>query len=213
MALTGLGLFGFICVHLLGNFSFYVGAEAFNLYTYKLASLGPLLYLVEIGLILIFVCHSIFAIAVWRDNQNARSVKYDSTKNAGSPSLKTISSRSMIYTGVLVLIFVIIHVKTFKYGPSIQEGYVFASEAGDIRDLYRLVVEIFRQPLYVIFYVVLMILMGYHLRHGFWSAFQSLGTMHPKYTKAIYSLGIFLAIVIAFGFLFLPVYVFLGGGS
>ena len=213
MALSGLGLFVFIVVHLLGNLSFFAGQDAFNSYSHKLTSLGPLLYLVEIGLITIFIFHVLFAVSTYRDNTQARKVKYETVKNAGPPSLKTISSRSMFYTGIVIFVFVIIHLKTFKYGPSFEDGYLFTNESGEIRDLYRLVVEIFKKPLYVIVYVSVMIILGYHLRHGFWSAFQSLGTMHPRYTKLIYGLGVALALVIAIGFLVLPLYVFLGGGS
>ena len=213
MALSGLGLFAFVVLHLLGNLSFLLSPEAFNSYSHKLVSLGPLLYIVELGLIGIFIFHVIFAIGVYRDNIQARSIKYDTVKNAGSPSLKTISSRTMIYTGVIIFVFVIIHVKTFKYGPSIQDGYIFMGENGEMRDLYRLVMEVFQKPLYTFGYVAVMIFLGYHLRHGFWSAFQSLGVMHPKYTKIIYGLGMALALIIAIGFLILPIYVYLGGGS
>ncbi len=213
MALSGLGLFVFIAVHLLGNLSFFAGQDAFNSYSHKLTSLGPLLYLVEIGLITVFIFHVLFALLTYRENTHARNVKYKTIKNAGSPSLKTISSRSMFYTGVVIFVFIIIHLKTFKYGPSFEDGYIFTSESGEMRNLYRLVVEIFQKPLYVIVYVSVMIILGTHLRHGFWSAFQSLGIMHPRYTKLIYGLGVVLAIVIAIGFLVLPLYVLLGGGS
>ena len=213
MALSVLGLFVFISVHLLGNLSFFAGQDAFNSYSHKLTSLGPLLYLVEIGLITVFIFHVLFALLIYRENIQARNVKYKTIKNAGPPSLKTISSRSMFYTGIVIFAFVIIHLKTFKYGPSFEDGYIFTNEGGEIRDLYRLVVEIFQKPLYVIVYVSVMIILGYHLRHGFWSAFQSLGIMHPRYTKIIYGLGVALALVIATGFLVLPIYVFLAGGS
>jgi succinate dehydrogenase / fumarate reductase cytochrome b subunit len=209
MALTGLGLVGFVTVHLIGNLTFFVGPEAFNAYAHKLLSLGPLLYLVEIGLVGIFLLHAVFATAVYLNNRQARAQNYDTTGNAGDPSLKTISSRTMIYTGIILFVFVIIHVKTFKYGTY----YAFDNGGESIRDLYRLVVEIFQSPIYTFGYVLAMVLLGYHLRHGFWSAFQSLGTMHARYTKGIYGLGVLIAIVLAVGFLFLPVYVYFGGGT
>ena len=74
--------------------------------------------------------------------------------------------------------------------------------------LYRLVLESFTQPLYVGLYVAAMLFLGLHLRHGFWSAFQSLGAMNPRLTKPVYALALVVALVLSVGFLALPVYVY-----
>ncbi|MEE9168391.1 MAG: succinate dehydrogenase, partial [bacterium] len=79
MALTGLGLVGFVTVHLIGNLTFFAGPEAFNSYSHKLLSLGPLLYLVEIGLVGIYLLHVVFATAVYLNNRQARAQNYDTT--------------------------------------------------------------------------------------------------------------------------------------
>jgi succinate dehydrogenase / fumarate reductase cytochrome b subunit len=104
----------------------------------------------------------------------------------------------------VLLIFTAIHLKTFKYGPV----YSTSVSGVPMRDLYTLVNEVFQQPLYTWGYVITMLLLGYHLRHGFWSAFQSLGANHPRYSTFIYSAGMVLAFVVAFGFLAVPLLVF-----
>lgn len=208
MALSGLGLYIFVVGHLLGNLSILIGPGAFNSYSHKLISLGPLLYAIEFGLVAVFLFHVIYAILVQRGNLQARNVRYKVINDAGKPSVKSISSRSMIYTGILLFIFLIIHVKTFKYGPSISDGYVFISGGEEVRDLYRLVIETFKNPVYVLGYFLSMVFLGLHLRHAFWSAFQSLGAMHPKYSPGIYATGVILAVLLAIGFIFLPVFVY-----
>lgn len=204
MSLTGLFLVLFVIIHMLGNLTFLAGPAAFNTYSHKLASLGPLLYLIEIVLLGAFVFHAYFAISISIDNRRARPVKYRKLRSAGKPSKKTISSTSMIYTGLVLLVFTIIHLKTFKYGP------YYETEVNGVlmRDLYTLVAETFQNPLYAFGYALVMFLLGYHLRHGFWSAFQSLGTNYPRYSAAIYSTGALLAVVLAFGFVVLPLLVF-----
>jgi succinate dehydrogenase / fumarate reductase cytochrome b subunit len=116
----------------------------------------------------------------------------------------------MILTGIVVLIFVGVHLKSFKYGPH----YSTEVDGVVMRDLHRLVVQKFSRVEYVAGYVVAMVFLGFHLRHGFWSAFQSLGVHHPRFTPVIYGTGVVLAILLAAGFIVLPVWIFFcGGGS
>ncbi len=82
-----------------------------------------------------------------------------------------------------------------------------------MRDLYRLTVEVFQSPIYTVWYVVSMTLLGFHLRHGIWSAFQSLGVNHPRYTPIINGFGYLFAVIMGIGFVALPVVLFLRGGS
>jgi len=113
----------------------------------------------------------------------------------------------MIYTGILLFTFLVVHLKTFKFGPH----YTSTVEGVEIRDLHTLVWEVFQNPAYVIGYVVVLIFMGFHLRHGFWSAFQSLGISHPKYSPFIHALGIFTAVALAVGFLGIPIFIYIMG--
>lgn len=211
MALTGLALFLFICGHLAGNLLLFVSAEAFNRYSHRLISMGGVLYAIEILLLAVFLLHMYTALVITWNNWKARPSRYSRSTSRGEPSRMNLSSRTMIWSGVVILVFTVIHLITFKYGPGIAEGYVVYLDGEPVRDLYRLVAESFRSPLYAGWYVVAMIVLGLHLRHGFWSAVQSLGLHHPRWTPVIYGVGVAAAVLLGFGFLFIPVWFFLGG--
>ncbi len=193
-------------LHLVGNSLIFLGPALFNEYSHKLIS-NPLVVPIEIGLLLVFALHVYKAVAMWMSNRQARPVKYARNEWAGAPSRKSLASASMIVTGSLLFLFVMVHVKTFKYGPYYQ------ASGQDVRDLYRLEVENFRHPVVVGAYMACMVLVGFHLWHGFASAFQSLGVDHPRYTPTIRFLGKVFAIVIAGGFLIIPLWVFLRGAG
>ena len=210
MAVTGLAWVGFVISHLLGNLTLYLpGGQAFNEYAYALESLGVLLYVAEIGLVLLLLTHVFTAINLRRSNAAARTTDYaHPLKSKGGPSKSNASSLYMIISGSILLIFLVFHIWHFKYGPGVAESYVVSYGNGEIRDLYRLVVESFKDPAVVIFYSVAVLFLGLHLRHGFWSAFQSLGLIYPGISNALYSAAIVIATLLAFGFLFIPVYIY-----
>jgi len=213
-ALTGLALVAFVVFHLIGNLSLLRGDPGpFNHYAHFWESLGIFLYLIELGLIAVFLFHTVLGVAVWLDKRKARPQKYKQSADAGSPSKKTWSSKNMIISGLVLFVFTIVHLKNFKYGPGLAEKYIYMADGQPIRDLYRLVIESFHNEVYVIGYTVAMILLGFHLRHGFWSAFQSLGVQHPRLVPLIYAVGILIAIVLAAGFILLPVYIYFAGGA
>ena len=101
----------------------------------------------------------------------------------------------MIVSGVFLLFFIVFHVWQFKYGAGISEGYVATVDGNEVRDLYRLVAETFRNPLFAGLYMIAMVVLGFHLRHGFWSAFQSLGVVNERNTDCFYRLSLFLAVI------------------
>ena len=201
LALTGLALVGFLVAHLAGNLLLFFGPEKFNDYSHALIS-NPLVIPAELGLIAIFLLHAIKAVLNVVSNRGARRVGYETKKWAGGPSRKSWASTSMIVTGLLTLLFVPLHLITFKYGPT----YVGA-EAG-VRDLYRLVIEVFQSPWYVGYYVVMMVIVGLHLRHGVSSSLQSLGLIPARWTRAFLGAGIGLALVIGGGFVLIPLYIY-----
>jgi len=206
---TGAMLIGFIIIHLAGNLFLLTGNPYdFNSYAYKLHSFGPLLYVAEIALLLVFLGHIVSALGVWNDKRKARPSRYAVKGNAGGPSRKTFSSTTMIISGLLLLAFLIVHIITFRFGPGIEQGYVATLDGEEVRDLYRLTIEFFQVPLNVGIYVAVMIFLGFHLRHGFWSIFQSLGGYHPRYTNLIHSFGILFALVMAVGFIAIPVWIY-----
>jgi len=211
---TGLCLCVFVTGHLIGNLLLIVGPEAFNEYAHFLENFGHgyAVYLAEVGLIAVFLFHAVAGIQVALDRRRARPSRYAVRADAGGASRKTLSSRSMILTGIVLLVFVPVHVWMFKFGPGIAAGYATTVAGEPFRDLYKLVVEWFQNPLVVAIYVAVMVLLGTHLRHGFWSAFQSLGASNPKFMPLISAVGVVFAIAIAVGFLFLPIYLFLFAG-
>ncbi len=201
---TGLGLCLFVIAHLIGNLTLLIGKDIFNEYTYKLESLGPVLYLLEGGLVLCFALHAMVGISIAVKSRSARPIAYKAVGYAGEPSHKSYASRSMIVTGIIMLGFLVIHLWSFKFGAPLQiehNGVV-------MRDLYTLVITKFQTPLYAIGYTAVMLLLGMHLRHGFWSAFQSLGLTNPRLKPVIFGFGIFFATAIAVGFLMVPMWVY-----
>jgi succinate dehydrogenase / fumarate reductase cytochrome b subunit len=202
MAATGLLLLGFLAAHLAGNLLVFVGPDTFNHYSQALVS-NPLIYAAEAGLLLLFVAHLASGLAVTWQNRAARPVAYQQTARAGHTSHKSLASTTMILSGLIILVFVPIHLETFKFGPH----YDWAGEPG-VRDLHRLVLEVFRSPLYVAWYVAAMIVIGFHLWHGFGSGFESLGIACRKPLRRF---GQILAVLIAGGFLLIPVVLFLSG--
>jgi succinate dehydrogenase / fumarate reductase, cytochrome b subunit len=203
IGLTGLALFAYLVLHLAGNAMIFLGRETFNKYSHFLIS-NPLIVPVEIGLLLIFLLHVYKAITMWIGNKAARPVGYQKKAWAGHASRKSLASSTMIASGVITLLFVLVHVKQFKYGT-----FYLAAGTDKVRDLYRTEIEVFQHPLWVAFYVLCTLVVGLHLRHGISSAFQSLGLEHPRYTRRIVGLGILLAIVIGGGLAMIPVWVYL----
>lgn len=209
---TGVGLILFIIGHLIGNLTIFGGAEAFNSYTYQLESLGVLLYIIEFVLVVGFLLHAYLGISIWWNRRKARPEGYEKYQSKGGPSHNTWASRSMIFTGIVLLVFLVIHIDTFKLGETEMialEGMV----AQNARDLKSLVIEKFTSPLYAFGYTFVMILLGFHLKHGFWSAFTSLTMKHKKYSAVIYTVGVIFAILMAVGFLFIPLYIYFTGGE
>jgi len=199
---TGLLLFAYLLLHLAGNLVIFAGQEPFNHYAHVLVS-NPLVVPAEIVLALIFLLHIAKTVLMWTKNQAARPVAYEQKAWAGHTSRKSLASTTMIGTGLATLVFVLIHVAQIKYGALYQIG------DPPVRDLYRTEVEVFSSPIWVTVYVAGMALIGFHLRHGISSAFQSIGVDHPIYTKRLVVLGTVLAILIAGGFAVIPIWVYL----
>ena len=202
LGVSGLLLFGYLIIHLLGNLMIFAGQETFNHYAHVLTS-NPLVIPAEIALLIFFVVHIYKAIVMWTGNQRARPVGYEKKAWAGHTSRKSVASTTMIWTGLATMVFVVVHVAHIKYGAWYEIG------EPPVRDLYRTEAEIFSSPVWVTVYVIAMVLVGFHLRHGFSSAFQSLGASHPIYTKRLVVLGTVLAVIIAAGFAMIPIWVYL----
>jgi succinate dehydrogenase / fumarate reductase cytochrome b subunit len=203
IGITGLLLFAYLVLHLVGNALIFAGPELFNRYSHALIS-NPLIIPIEIGLLLVFVVHIYKTVRMLMANTAARPVGYQQKAYAGHTSRKSLSSSTMIGSGLFVLLFVVVHVKQFKFG-----SYYQTVASADVRDLYRTEIEVFQQPLWVAFYVLATIVVGLHLRHGIASGFQSLGLDHPLYTRRLTTWAVILAVIIGGGLGFIPIWVYL----
>lgn len=202
LALTGLCLVGFLAFHLFGNLLLFFGGAKYNEHAHALIA-NPLVVPAELGLIAIFLLHVFKAVTNFFDNRAARPQGYRRKQWAGGPSRKSWASTTMILSGLVIFIFVPLHLVTFKYGPN----YPAPGEPG-VRDLYRLVIEVFQSPLHVGFYVVAMTIVGLHLRHGVASSLQSLGLIPAPWTRAFLTACWAVAWLVGAGFVLIPLYVY-----
>jgi succinate dehydrogenase / fumarate reductase cytochrome b subunit len=203
IAFTGFCLLVFLVVHLSGNLLFLAGPEAFNEYSHKLIS-NPLVYLAEAALLAVFIAHVFKTSWNFGENLAARPTRYAVRKWArgkNPASRKSVASTTMIASGLVTLLFVVTHLNTFKFGP-------YYESASGARDLYRLQLEIFSRPGYVVFYVACMAVLFFHLWHGIASGAQSFGVDSPRWTPRILWFGRALSVVLAGGFLILPIYTY-----
>jgi succinate dehydrogenase / fumarate reductase cytochrome b subunit len=198
--ITGLALAAFTLVHMLGNLTLFLGRNAYNSYGSHLADLGVLLYTIEGILLVVVLLHAAVGIEIFSHRLRARRQGYQQYESVGEGSYQTVSSRTMIITGTLLAGFLGAHLMTFKFGP------YYATQLGDesMRDLARLVIEVFHKPFYVIGYSAMMLLLGLHLRHGIWSMIQSFGTLDKVWRPVAFGVGTVLAAAIALGFIVLP---------
>ena len=203
---TGLGLSLFVLFHMAGNLTLLAGSEAYNKLAHFLESLGILLYLVEFILLGLAIFHVVVGINVRLNSYKARPVGYSQFKSVGEPSKQSISSRSMLITGAILLGFLVWHLSTFKFGAY----YSTVIDGVEMRDLSSLVIEKFRNPVYAFGYAGVMVMLGVHLRHGIWSAWQSIGVLNSKISPAVYAISLILAVLIMLGFVVLPLAIYFG---
>src|SRR5580765_4680477 len=156
IGITGFLLFLYLLIHIAGNLIVFLGPAAFNRYAYVMEYGNPLLPVIELGLLAIFLMHVYKTVAMFLGNQQARPVAYKQKKYAGGPSRKSLASSTMIVSGLWLLLFIVIHVKAFRFSPE------YEWPAGG-RDLYRQELEALQNPLVVGFYLLAMAAVGSHL--------------------------------------------------
>jgi succinate dehydrogenase / fumarate reductase cytochrome b subunit len=205
IGLTGLALVLYLVVHVTGNMMVFLGPEVFNRYAYTLEG-NPLIPIIELGLLLIFLVHVFKTVRMFLDNQQARPIRYVQKKYAGPPSRKTFASSTMIVSGLWLLMFIVVHVRAFRYGTRYEWP-------GGGRDLYRLEMENLNSPWTAAFYVLSMIVVGSHLWHGASSAFQSLGVGGGRSAPRLLIAGRLVAVLIAGAFIAIAVWACLTGGA
>lgn len=205
MALTGLFLILFLVVHLIGNLQLLHDDQgrAFNVYAQFMTS-NPLIKVISYGNYALILLHIAWALLLSLRNRAARGPQgYAVNKN---PS--TWSSRNMGILGTLILIFLIIHLRGFWYemhwGGISTQNY----DGADVKDLFKVVDFAYDQPLYVIIYIISMVVLAFHLYHGFASSFQTLGLNHMKYNSLIKFVGIAFSIIVPALFAIIPLFMY-----
>lgn len=201
MALTGSFLIIFLIIHLIGNITLFFGPDAFNGYVKALDTIKPLIRVIEVVLLAVFILHIFNGVRLWLENKKARPARY---KVNGSSENSTVFSRLMFVTGSIVFIFFVLHLGTFFWRFNVHDPAGLADE----HLYFDIVVSFFKIWWYVILYVVAVVLLGFHLNHGFQSAFQTFGWTHSKYTPFIEKVGTAYAIIMALGFASMPLYFF-----
>jgi succinate dehydrogenase / fumarate reductase cytochrome b subunit len=202
MALTGGFLIIFLIVHLIGNITLFFGADSFNNYVLALDVIKPLIRVIELVLLTAFILHIFNGLRLWIENKMARGK--ERYKVNGSSENSDVFSRTMFLTGSIVFIFLVLHLATFFWRFNFNDP----SGLADHHLYYDIVVSFFQIWWYVILYIVAVILLGFHLNHGFQSAFQTFGWNHKKYFSLIKKIGTLYAIIMAVGFASMPIYFF-----
>jgi len=201
MALTGLFLISFLVIHCTINAMIFYndGGATFTHWGHFMGT-NPIIRTLEIGLVLGFLAHIFQGFAVWRQNRKARPTKYSRVKH---PEKSKWYSRSMGLLGTIILLFLIMHTLHF-WIPNRTNQFV----EGEELPLYNMMLEVFQNPLVVLFYLVGCFSLFWHLLHGFKSAFQSLGLNHVKYNKAIAVTGTAFSIVVPILFAMMPLAIY-----
>lgn len=205
VGLTAVGVAGFILIHVGGNMLLFVGPEAFNRYSYHLTKTTALLYPAELCLGLLFAFH--FFLTGWLTLDNWKARPIGPSTLAGKLKRASWASRTMIWSGLLVFAFLVLHVWAFRFGPHYEVTY----DGIVMRDLFLLVNQSFRSPWFTGWYVLCLVLLWFHLNHGLSSFFQSLGLLSAK-TPLLRRLANLISVLVIGGFIGQAVYLFLGGG-
>jgi succinate dehydrogenase / fumarate reductase, cytochrome b subunit len=207
MAASGIIFLLFVLAHMYGNLKAFGGHDAYNEYAEHLREFGEpmlprsgLLWILRTVLIVSLLVHVGAAVALWRRANKARSTSYAVKKNRHS----TLSSRTMRWGGLTLLVFIVWHLLNFTIGKINVTG-------GSTNDPYNLLVDSFDTWWLTLIYLVAMVTLGLHLHHGVWSSLQTLGfTNHASSRTRAKQLGLVVAVVVAGGFSLVPIFVLAG---
>lgn len=206
LSLAGIFLMVFLIVHL-GINLFIIPIteghqEIFREAVHFMTS-NPIIKVFEIVLFAAFIIHAIYGVVLQIQNWIARPDRYKVRKTNET----SYFSKFMIHTGVIIAIFLAIHFMNFYF---VKLGWTSAPSGivrvADTHDFYNMAINLFTNTYYAIFYIAIMILLGFHLNHAFQSAFQTIGVNHPVYTPVVKAIGDFYSIVIPLGFILIPLY-------
>lgn len=176
MAITGLGLYIFVIIHMIGNLQVFFGPTRINEYAHTLKANPALLWTARLGLLVIALLHVTAALSLAYANRKARPINYA----VGKPVASTFAQRTIVVSGLILLAFILFHLAHFTLGYVNAQYLQFQDPLTGYQDVRRMMIEGFSNPLVVLFYIVSMGLLLLHLSHGVSSTFQSLGLRSKK---------------------------------
>jgi succinate dehydrogenase / fumarate reductase cytochrome b subunit len=204
MAVSGIIMILYLIAHMVGNLHAFQGAKAYNDYALFLRSFGEpalpqrtLLTIIEIVLTVSVLAHMWAAFSLWKQARTARPQRYV-TKKANA---QTYASRTMRWGGVIVLAFIIYHLLDLTAGT--------INPAGEVKPYAKLVAD-FSNPWITIWYVISLVLLGMHLRHGIWSATQTLGQSNKRRERTVNAAAVVVSVLLTAGFLIVPLSILFG---
>ncbi len=211
MAFTGLFLCIFLVVHLGGNLILLLPSEtAHGLYNSYSAKLGGNIFIrvVSIFLYLSILLHTVYAALITSKNNKSKGKKYLVNHTIESSSW---TSQNMGLLGFSILIFILIHLSNFWWRVKLGYGEIVPLDSNGLKDVYLITTELFKNPYYVFIYVIFIIPLSMHIKHGFSSAFKTLGLYNLNYIRKVSIIGNMFSIIILIGFSVIPVAVYLRG--
>jgi succinate dehydrogenase / fumarate reductase cytochrome b subunit len=201
MATSGVVLFGFSVVHMLGNMQIFVGREVINSYHVLLYGMPALLWGARAVLLLALVAHAVSAMQLARLNRSARPQRYHQISTAAT----SYAARTMVVGGVILLLYLIHHIAHMTVGYTAGLAY-----AHDHVDVYANLVNSYRHPWMAGLSVTAALVFGSHVYHGAWSLLQTLGVNHKRYNGMLRSAAMALAIMVTLGYVAVPIAVVSG---
>lgn len=194
VALTGLGVAGFVVFHMLGNLQVFEGAEALNTYAAFLRELPILLWSARLGLLFIAALHIGLTIRLAIHNRRARPVPYAAREYRKA----SLASRTMALTGGLLLLFIIFHLLHFTVGV-VDTSFSDRLDLRAHRDVYGKMIHAFQNPWFALLYLAAQGILGLHLSHGVSSSLQTLGLEHPLLNRLFRAAGPLVAGLVVLG--------------
>lgn len=206
MSVAGIGLLIYLLVHMSINLLviFYDTPQTFNVAAHFMGT-NKVIRVVEVGLFLFFILHIVYGLIVSYRNKAARPIGYKLKKN----SSKEAFSDYMTHTALIILVFLVIHLANFYVrGKIIGDVPPVVYDGVTYHDMGGLVIQKFQNLGFVVFYVAAMLFLGFHLLHGFYSAFQTLGWTHKKYIGLIKGASVVYTLIVTIGFMAIPIYIY-----
>ena len=211
-SLSGLFLVIFLIGHLIGNFQLFIpgeiGKTQFNKYALFMTT-NPIVFILSMITYLSILMHIVLTIYLTIISKKARPVKY---YNPTVSNTSSWASRNMTILGIIILFFIVIHMKSFWYEMHFGKmPYQILEDGSKIKDLHQITIQAFKNGWYSLFYVFCMLFLGFHLYHGVQSGLQTIGLKTKKYSSSLNNFGLLISILIPSAFASIPLYIYFIG--